>query len=134
MIAKYWNNTTMPLIFGAVLIGAGLIGFVPNGVAGPGAFFEANIPHNLVHIVTGLLAILLAAAGGGRYALWGLSMFYVGFCAIGFLSPGPFICSIVKINNADNFLHAALTASFVVTAALLSLNRDPMGRSMTSLA
>lgn len=130
MIAKYWNDTTMPVVFGVMLIGAGLIGFVPNGFAGPGTLFEANIPHNLVHIVTGLVAVFSASVGGGRFVLWGLSIFYIGFCILGFLADGPFICNVVKINYADNFRHAALTVAFVATAALLTFDRDPLGRSL----
>lgn len=131
MINAYWNARSMAVVFGIALIAAGLIGFVPNGFAGPGALFEANIPHNLVHIVTGSLAIAIALQGFGMAVLWALSVFYVAFCISGFwVGGGPYICGVVKINPADNYLHMALTAVFVGTAILLALGRGPLGRRL----
>src|SRR4051794_33434853 len=63
-LARYW------MIFaGVALVGAGLIGFIPgNPIASsdPGALFRVNAAHNLVHIVTGLLALVIGLGTRGR--------------------------------------------------------------------
>jgi hypothetical protein len=127
LISRIWNAKDMAIIFGVTLIAAGFIGFIPNGFAGPGAIFEANTPHNFVHIVTGSIAIIAAMLGFGLSALWGLSIFYIGFTTLNFFAERPigYVCSVIKVNYADNFLHGALMLLFLSAAVFLTASLKP---------
>jgi len=104
------------LIFGAVLVVAGIIGFfyeseftddesVRDAVFG---ILDVNGWHNVVHIATGALG-LLAFAGGAyaarAYAL-GLGAVYIVVAIWGLiLGDGDSILSIIPVNTEDNLLH-----------------------------
>ena len=104
------------LVFGAVLVVAGIIGFfyesdftddeaVRDAVFG---ILDVNGWHNVVHIATGALG-LLAFAGGAyaarTYAL-GLGAVYIVVAIWGFIvGDGDSILSIVPVNTEDNVLH-----------------------------
>jgi hypothetical protein len=104
------------LVFGAVLVVAGILGFfyeseftddesVRDAVFG---ILDVNGWHNVVHIATGGLG-LLAFAGGvdaaRAYAL-GLGAVYIVVAIWGFIvGDGDSILSIVPVNTEDNVLH-----------------------------
>src|SRR5919109_1931298 len=103
------------LVFGVVLVVAGIIGFfyeseftsdkaVRDAVFG---ILDVNGWHNVVHIATGVLG--LAAAGSYAYArtyAWGLGAVYIVVAIWGFIvGDGDSILSIVPVNTEDNVLH-----------------------------
>ena len=100
------------LVFGAVLVVAGIIGFfyestftddktVRDSVFG---ILEVNGWHNVVHIATGALGLLAFAAGAyaaRTYAL-GLGVVYIAVAIWGFIvGDGDSILSIVPVNTED---------------------------------
>ena len=104
------------LVFGAVLVLAGIIGFfyeseftddesVRDAVFG---ILDVNGWHNVVHIATGALGLLAFAAGAyaaRAYAL-GLGAVYIVVAIWGFIvGDGDSILSIVPVNTEDNVLH-----------------------------
>jgi hypothetical protein len=104
------------LVFGAVLVAAGIIGFfyestftddesVRDAVFG---ILDVNGWHNVVHIATGALGLLAFAAGAyaaRAYAL-GLGAIYIVVAVWGFVvGDGDSILSIVPVNTEDNVLH-----------------------------
>lgn len=93
-------------ILGIVFIAIGVLGFVNNPVLG---LFEVDTVHNIVHLLSGLLA-LGAAATGESYARLYLIIFglvYGVVTVIGFTMGGD-ILGLFVVNTADNYLHAAL--------------------------
>jgi hypothetical protein len=103
------------LVFGAVLVVAGIVGFFYSSAFGsPGEVDEVfgilgvNGWHNLVHIATGALG-LLAAAGGYYYArqyAYGLGVVYIAIAIWGFIiGSGDSILGFIPVNTEDNFLH-----------------------------
>jgi uncharacterized protein (UPF0333 family) len=117
------------LVFGAVLVVAGIIGFfyeseftddesVREAVFG---ILDVNGWHNVVHIATGALG-LLAFAGGAyaarAYAL-GLGAVYIVVAIWGFIvGDGDSILSILPVNTEDNVLHLLIgTAGLAAGAA-----------------
>jgi hypothetical protein len=114
------QNTTpaqlYALIFGAVLVVAGIIGFfyeseftddesVRAAVLG---ILDVNGWHNVVHLVTGALGLLAFAAGGyaARAYAFGLGAVYIVVAIWGFIvGDGDSILSIVPVNTEDNVLH-----------------------------
>ena len=105
------------LVFGAVLLAAGIIGFIADssfGNLGSGVqgdkliVFEVNGWHNLVHIASGALGLALAgrAASARAFAL-GFGAVYLLVTVIG-LIDGNDIFGLLPINAADNVLHIAI--------------------------
>jgi hypothetical protein len=105
------------LVFGVVLVAAGILGFFYSAAFGtPGevspvlGILDVNGWHNLVHLATGALG--LAAVGSAAYARTYallLGVVYVVVAVWGFvIGSGEAILTIVPVNTADNFLHVAI--------------------------
>jgi hypothetical protein len=118
------------LVFGAVLLLVGIVGFFVDSSfeTGSGAegsnliLFEVNGLHNIVHIASGALGLLLAktASGARAYAL-GFGAVYLLVTLIGFID-GETILGLIPINSADNVLHL-LIALLGIGAGLSSASR-----------
>lgn len=102
------------LIFGIVLLAIGLLGFLPpltpdNKLLG---IFEVDTVHNLIHIVTGLAAILLSSSVRGARTFFQVFAIVYGLVTIagfgGLVDDGKLL-GLFHINTADNFLHLAIT-------------------------
>jgi Domain of unknown function (DUF4383) len=113
-------KTTSPaglyaLVVGAVLTIAGIAGFAYSASFGsPGevdavfGILDVNAWHNIVHIVTGLLGLVLFGFAAREYAL-GLGAVYVIVAVWGFIiGDGESILGFLPINTEDNVLHLAL--------------------------
>ena len=102
-------------LVGGTLAVAGIIGFFYSSSFGsPGevddvfGILAVNGWHNVVHILTGAIGLLVAGYAAREYAL-GLGAVYIVIAAIGFImGSGENILGIVPINTEDNFLHLIL--------------------------
>ena len=75
------------LIIGIIFIVVGLLGFIPNPIVGAeNAMFHADTPHNLVHIISGVLFILVAIAAPANVStvlkIFGAVYFLLGICGL----------------------------------------------------
>ena len=125
---------SMALLIGAGLVAVGILGFVFGGSdfdAGGNVqgedfiIFEVNGWHNVVHLATG--ALLLVMAGTARSAVAALLLFAVIYAAVtvyGFVD-GNDIVQLAATDQEDNWLHAALTA----IALLVALVAGSLGAS-----
>jgi hypothetical protein len=107
------------LVFGVVLVGAGILGFFYNSDFGTGdglerdavlGILDVNAWHNIVHITTGALGLAVAAsyAGSRGYAL-GLGAVYIVVAVLGFIAgDGEEIFNLIPVNTEDNVLHALI--------------------------
>ena len=122
------------LIFGAVLLLAGILGFIADssfGNLGSGVegdqlvFFEVNGWHNIVHIASGLLGLAMAGkpASARLFAL-GFGAVHLLVTIIG-LIDGNSIFGLLPINAADNVLHIII--SLVGIAAGLASSPEAAG-------
>jgi Domain of unknown function (DUF4383) len=102
------------LLFGIVLVGAGIVGFFysadfgdPGEVDGVLGILDVNGWHNVVHIATGLIGLAVAGSyGNARAYAIGLGAVYVAIAAWGFIiGDGESLLGIVPVNTEDNFLH-----------------------------
>lgn len=110
------NTRTASILIGVVFIAVGLLGFVTNPIIGtsPDAIFHADKTHNIVHIVSGVLFLLIAmaapAATGGFLKLFGIV--YLGLGIWGMTSIGntdmTSLLGFLHVNAADNYLHIGL--------------------------
>jgi len=102
-------------LVGAVLVIAGIIGFFYSASFGaPGevddvfGILSVNAWHNIFHIVTGAIGLLVAGYAARQYALW-LGIVYVALAIWGFIiGGGDSILGFIPVNTEDNFLHLIL--------------------------
>jgi Domain of unknown function (DUF4383) len=102
-------------LVGGTLVIAGIIGFFySSSFGGPGhvdkvfGLLGVNGWHNVFHIVSGALGLLLAASFARQYAL-GLGIVYIVLTIWGFIiGDGHSILGFIPVNTADDFLHLIL--------------------------
>jgi hypothetical protein len=107
------------LLFGAVLLLIGILGFVADASFGTGSdvegsdliVFEVNGWHNLVHIASGLLGLALwrAPATARAYAL-GFGAVYLAVTIWGFIT-GDQVLWLLPVDAADNVLHLIIAVT-----------------------
>jgi hypothetical protein len=125
------------LVVGAVLLLAGIVGFAYSASFGsPGevdsvfGILDVNAWHNIVHIATGALGLLLFRTAAREYAL-GLGAVYVVVAIWGFIiGDGESILGFIPINTEDNVLHlviglAGLGAGLATQRAVAAPARGP---------
>jgi hypothetical protein len=104
------------LVIGLTLVVAGIAGFFYNASFSTGdgterdavlGILDVNGWHNVVHIASGAVGLLLAGSGRGArtYAL-GLGVVYLLVTLLGFIAgDGEEILNLIPVNTEDNFLH-----------------------------
>jgi hypothetical protein len=111
-------------LIGAVLVIGGIVGFFYSSSFGsPGTVEDAfgilsvNGWHNVVHILTGAIGLLVAGFAARQYALW-LGAVYVAIAVWGFiLGSGDAILGFFPVNTGDNLLHLILGVLGLAAAA-----------------
>jgi Domain of unknown function (DUF4383) len=104
------------LVIGLTLVAAGILGFFYSASFSTGdgtereavlGILDVNGWHNVVHIATGAIGLLVATSYGGSrgYAL-GLGAVYLLVAALGFIAGnGDEILNLIPVNTEDNVLH-----------------------------
>lgn len=104
-------SRTWLMIAGVVLIAVGLLGFIPNPlVGGENALLPTDAVHNIVHLATGALALILAsgAAGSAARGAIGFGILYTVILIAVLLSPNLFGLFSIPANAVLHLIHAAL--------------------------
>ncbi len=111
------------LVFGAVLLLVGIVGFFLSASFATGdavaqeketlILFDINGWHNVVHLLSGIIGLAMAgSAASARMFAIGYGVVYVLVTILGFIvGDGGLLLSIIPINTADNLLHIAIAAS-----------------------
>jgi hypothetical protein len=136
--AMTWPQT-LALVFGAVYLVVGIIGFFWTGFdnfAGNSqhemliGLFMINPLHNIAHILVGVLGLALARTlAGARTYGWLLAVLYAALFVYGLIAVGK-SWDFLNINAADNVLHIATAVVGLVIA--LGPVRDAVGSSRTA--
>lgn len=123
---------TAPLAIGIIFIVVGLLGFIDNPIIGSSdkAMFHADTVHNLVHIISGLLFVLIAMAAPASAStvmvIFGVVYLLIGI--VGLTSVGADgmakVLGFLHVNAADNYLHIAL--GIVIALAGMITRRKPL--------
>jgi Domain of unknown function (DUF4383) len=104
------------LVIGLTLVVAGIVGFFYNASFATGdgterdavlGILDVNGWHNVVHIATGALGLVVATsyAGARAYAI-GLGAVYLVVALLGFIAgDGDEILKLIPVNTEDNLLH-----------------------------
>jgi hypothetical protein len=104
------------LVIGATLVIAGIIGFFYNASFDSGngtsrdallGVLDVNGWHNVFHIVSGAVGLLLIRSyGGARVYALGLGALYLVVALLGFIAgDGDELFNLIPVNTEDNFLH-----------------------------
>jgi hypothetical protein len=107
---------TAAILLGLVFLAVGLLGYVDNPIISSSdkAMFHTDSIHNIVHIASGALFLLLALAApgsvGGFLKLFGLIYLVIGI--VGMIQIGSQdmmkLFGFLMVNKLDNYLHIAL--------------------------
>ena len=106
-------------LFGIIFIIFGILGFIENPIVGEVGWFHADMIHNIIRIVIGL--ILVSAAAKGASALWlkMIGIVYLLVAIIGFMtldaSGRAEIFGLIHVHQADNLLHLVVAIIFLGT-------------------
>ncbi len=100
-------------VAGIVLIATGLLGFLSTPLVGsaPGALVPTDSLHNIVHLGTGALALLIAFGLRGSQqvdAMLGFGILYVIIFVAVLVSPTLFGLFSVPANGVIHLIHAAV--------------------------
>ena len=134
------------LIIGIAYLALGIIGFIPGIVSQSGAMppsienlgvvsgfgylmglFPVNTPHNIIHIVTGLLGIVTSIAlDSSRLFSGQLGIYYTTLTVLGLIPITNTFFGLFPLYGADVFLHGLTGAlgiyfGFFATPSLLTL-------------
>src|SRR5262245_27916560 len=104
---------TAALAIGIIFIVVGLLGFIDNPIVGSSetAIFHADTVHNMVHIVSGVLFVLvaMAAPASARTVMLIFGIVYLVIGILGITSVGEDgmakLLGFLHVNAADNYLH-----------------------------
>ena len=108
------------LIFGAVLLLVGIIGFFVNAEFEVGGdvqgdeliLFEVNAWHNIVHIASGVVGLALASrADTARLFALGFGAVYLLVTLWGFIVGDQILFGLAPVNGADNILHLGIAVA-----------------------
>jgi hypothetical protein len=101
-------------LIGGALVVFGIVGFFYSAAfGGPGdvgdvfGVFAVNGWHNLLHIVSGGIGLLVAGYAARGYAL-ALGALYAALAVWGFIVGDASILGFIPVDTADNLLHLAL--------------------------
>ena len=102
------------ILVGIVLVVIGLLGFISNPIVGEpqnNPLIVTGLVHNLVHIVTGALALYIGYGLSGlsrANALIGFGVLYAVILVLTYVSPNLFGILDHAVNFMDHVLHAVL--------------------------
>lgn len=136
--ASAWTiNRVVALIIGVVFLIIGIVGLIFDTTAGNLVGFQVDLIHNLVHLVTGIVALAAAFGGWSRRfnQVFGIIYLLVGIAGLfPALYFGGNLLGIMAVNGADNVLHlvvgavAAAVGFFVNESTYVTGRGDPMVR------
>jgi hypothetical protein len=119
------NTQIAGLVFGAIFVLTGVLGFVPNPLVSANGLFAVNTAHNMVHVITGGVFLLGAVRCADKtdVVFKSVGSAYVLVTVLGFLAKGNMLLGIVHINQADRCLHLGLAIVILATGLVLPNRR-----------
>lgn len=103
---------TLAIIFGAIFVAIGILGFIPAYVTDGKLFniFLVNLEHNIAHLATGVIAILCGLSSGFASKMFFIifGVVYAFLAVLGFMQGEGMLLDMIAINTADNFLNAGI--------------------------
>lgn len=104
---------TFTMVLGVILLLVGILGFLLNPAGGLLlGIFAVNGTHNVIHVVSGLLAITAAFMGWARLFCQVFGVVYLLVGLLGFVATDSqgMLLGLIRVNMAGNLLHLAIGA------------------------
>ena len=106
---KYLKNMakSIVMVLGVVFVLIGILGFFNDPILG---LFEVDAVHNIVHLLSGIVAIAMASRGEAGAIQYGkiFGVVYALVTVLGFILGSGLLLGLMEINGADNVLHLLL--------------------------
>ena len=103
---------TIAIVFGIVLLLAGIAGFVPALTPGGKllGIFAVNTMHNIVHVATGIVALITGFASDRAAKIYFqiFGIVYAIVAVLGFVTGDGLLLGLITNNTADTWLHVAI--------------------------
>jgi len=120
------------VLVGLIFIVVGILGYVDNPIVGdsPDAIFHADSTHNMVHIISGAVFLLIAilAPSLTRTFMIIFGLVYLGLGIMGMVNTGEGgmveLLGFLHVNNADNYLHIGLGVVILLLALTTQRRTD----------
>jgi hypothetical protein len=98
---------TIVMVLGVVFVVVGVLGFFSDPVLG---MFEVDMVHNVVHLLSGIVALAMASMGESSAKTFAkvFGLVYLLVTILGFVMGDGKLLGLMEINGADNFLHVLL--------------------------
>jgi len=128
---------TAAIIWGVVFLLIGFLGMIPGISPGGMLFgvFRVDGLHNAVHLLTGLIALFAAFAGGhaSRVYFEAIGIIYAFLTIMGFFYGNRNLFGLIAHNTADTWFHlvtalVALYLGYVWGREPIRLHSTPTGR------
>lgn len=107
----------LAMLFGVVFLAIGVLGFIP-GITSNGrllGIFEVNTLHNVIHLLSGVVAIAASKASASAsfvfFKVFGIV--YLLVAVVGFVQ-GTTVLGLFGVNLADNLLHTVIALASLV--------------------
>lgn len=113
MINKLRDAKLLCQLFGITFTLVAALGFIPNPIVSETGIFAVNLPHNLIHALTGILFFAGAALGHSEKTILGIGVLYAVVAVLGFAMPGDMLLGFVHNNMADKLLHLVLAVVII---------------------
>jgi hypothetical protein len=106
------------VVFGIAFLLGGILGFVPGVTKDDMYFgiFMINTPHNILHIVSGMIFLVASVAGVGLARLWFriFGMVYAAIAVAGFAAGDGMVFGFISNNLYDAWGHAGLALAMLL--------------------
>ncbi len=108
-------QVSVAVLFGAVLALVGIAAPILAGPEGELLIFGRNYLHDAIHFGSGAAGLVAGYVGGSYAAKYNktLGIVYLLVTILGFAFFGVF-ADLISLNFADNLLHLALAAAFLI--------------------
>lgn len=117
------------VIFGILFVAGGLLGFVPalNPDGKLLGLFAVNAVHNVVHLATGVVALIVGFASdkGSRIFFQVFGVVYALVAVLGFINGDRPLLGMVANNLADVWLHAAIALISLYLGFMMKADQAP---------
>jgi hypothetical protein len=118
------------ILFGVVFLAVGVLGFVP-GVTNEHemllGIFHVNAAHNVVHLLSGAVALAcgLASAAASQWYFRIFGIVYGLVAILGFMQGDGLLLGLISNNMADVWLHIAIAAASLVLGFAVRADAAP---------
>lgn len=96
--------------FGIVFVLVGVLGLIGGvGIVGPNGVFSTDTVHDLVHLVSGILFLIVGLTAPAKSAttMVVFGIVYLLVAILGIVGNNP-VLGFLNVNTADNILHVVL--------------------------